>query len=403
TYPTWEPGIPQGMCSNTLTQFEEPGFEDMGEKVLFFSRGDGPDHARRDLAIAKRVEQEGERVEVIFASWGEGYRRIRNAGWRCENIGRNTGDDHERLVYIGKTIGGQKPDLIVTDEELLALPMAKVFDIPSILITNWFPPDKGHPLMGYFVDPDLILVPLPKDIYAKPVDLLTPVKCVGPIAFLNETTSRVRGRLKQKLKLEMGEKLILVDPFGVELEDEGFFKCCVEAFEKLNPFARMIMVVGKLKAEIESVAWKNPRIQLRDHLLQPEPYMMASDLIIHRGGFFAMWKPIEMSIPTIYVPRMREEEFRPQIIQIAKNLEKRDVMTLVKEEDLSGDTLASAMREILHNYERWEKMSRAARELTFIDGATGAALEILKKLQKGKEVNGDDRDDERGAVDRPEH
>ena len=374
----------------------------MGKKVLFFTRGDGTDHARRDLAIARRIEQEGEDVEVIFGSWGEGWRCIRGAGWRCEKIGRKSGDDHERLVYIGKTIGEQKPDLIVTDEELLALPMAKVFDIPSVLITNWFPPNERHPLMGYFIDPDLILVPLPEDIYAKPVDLLTPVKCVGPIAFLNETASRVRGKIRQKLGLAMDEKLILVEPCGVELEDEGFLKCCAEAFGNIGLPVRMIMVVGRLKAEIESVTWTDARIQLRDHLLQPEPYMMASDLVIHRGGFFTIWKLIEMGVPAIYVPRM-EEEFRPQIIQMAKNLEKRDVMILMKEEDLSGDTLATAMREILRSYERWRRMSRAAAELTFVDGATGAALEILKKLQEGKEVNGDDRVDERGAVDGPQH
>ena len=374
----------------------------MGKKVLFFTRGDGTDHARRDLAIARRIEQEGEDVEVIFASWGEGWRCIRGAGWRCENVGRKTGDDHERLVYIGRAIQEQKPDLIVTDEEMLALPMARVFDVSSILITNWFPPDERHPLMSYFVDPDLILVPLPEDIYVKPVDLLTPVEYVGPIAFLNESASRIRGKLKQKLGLATDEKLILVDPCGVELEDERFLRCCVEAFENLGLLVRMIMVVGRLKAEIESITWMDARIQLRDHLLQSEPYMMASDLVIHRGGFFTIWKLAEMGIPAIYVPRM-EEEFRAQIIQMAKNLEKRDVMILMKEEDLSRDALAPLMRGILSSYERWERMSRAASGLCLIDGATAAALEILKKLQEGKEVNGNDRVDERGAVDGPQH
>lgn len=369
---------------------------------MFFTRGEGTDHAKRDVAIARRAIEEDREVEVIFASWSEGWRYLRGVGWPCRNIGPKLGDEHERLIGIGRAMDEEKPDLVVTDEELMALPMAKVFHIPSVLITNWFPPNKRHPLMGYFVDPELILVPAPKDVYAKPeeLDLLTPVKFVGPIAFLTER-HKMKRILRQRLRVAMDERLILVDPCGVEMDDDRFLRCCCEAFEDLGLLVRMVMVVGKLRAEIEKFTWKDTRIHLRDHLWMPEVYMAGSDLVVHRGGFFTVWNLAGMGVPSIYVPRLKGE-FRAQILQMAQNLHDRNVTILVKERELSRRTLAPAMREILFDPDRWDEISSAAVNLCLVDGATGAALEILKKL-KGKEVKGDGGEHERGAVDRAEH
>lgn len=129
-------------------------------KSTFFCRGQGTAHARRDMFLADCLSELDGSIEIKFISYADGYKALSAKGRPCINIGLpSKGDEHDRFIKVGQALREEKPSLVISDEELLALPLAKIFQIPSLFITNWFPPNFDHPMMSYFADSEEIIFP----------------------------------------------------------------------------------------------------------------------------------------------------------------------------------------------------------------------------------------------------
>lgn len=144
--------------------------------ILFFSKGQGTGHACRDIVLADCLSELDSNVEIKFASYADGYKALSAKGRTCVNIGPPAeSDEHNRLIKMGQALREEKPDLVISDEELLALPLAKIFQIPSLLITNWFTPSPEHPTMSYFADPEEIIFPDLEGSFTIPSEIKPPV------------------------------------------------------------------------------------------------------------------------------------------------------------------------------------------------------------------------------------
>jgi hypothetical protein len=359
-------------------------------KVLFFCRGYGSDYAQRDMILVDCLSKLDSNIEIKFVSYGDGYRTISAKGFSCINTGLPSKDnDHDRLIKIGLAIKDEKADLIISDEDLLALPLAKIFGIPSLLIANWFPPSSGHPTMGYFTDPEVIIFPDIEGTLVAPSMIKDSVHFTGPILPPVESSIEERGKYKDELGIPGSfGKLILVLGRDMEEKDVWFFRCCIKAFKSLGLDARMIVVAGGLKEELEQEIKDDERILIREYIYHPEKYILSSDIVVHRGGYFTLWKLARFGIPSICIPHP-SGDFRFQNLARARSMEKWGTTIVVEEKDLEGDRLVSEMMDILSSRERWEEMSQACLEISRQEGSKRAAEVVLSKLRKS-EMGGKD-------------
>ncbi len=156
----------------------------------------------------------------------------------------------------------------------------------------------------------------------------------------------------------MEEKLIFVHWWeAMEEKDVDFFRVLYKwPLKTLKLDAKMVVIAGKSKEDIEQET--DRRISVREYLWHPEKHIAASDLVIHRGGYFLLWELASMGIPSICIPSLFGD-FGFQNLTRAKNMEKQGTTVVMMDEELTKEELASKIEEILTSKEIWEKMSQA--------------------------------------------
>jgi hypothetical protein len=107
--------------------------------ILFFSRGRGRGHALADIEIAHAIQARSPETDVRFVSYATGAETFAAHGVSHIDLGLPERNPiNETIVLAGKLIGGLNPDIVLAHEEFMALPAAKIFDKPTVLITDWF-------------------------------------------------------------------------------------------------------------------------------------------------------------------------------------------------------------------------------------------------------------------------
>jgi predicted glycosyltransferase len=116
-----------------------PEFAADGRKILFFTRGRGRGHAVPDLAIAAELERLDPSAQVHFVSYATGAETFQAHNVPCIDLCLpEANPSHETLVLAAKLIGWLNPDLVVAHEEFMAMPAARIFDKPTVMLTDWF-------------------------------------------------------------------------------------------------------------------------------------------------------------------------------------------------------------------------------------------------------------------------
>ncbi|MDZ7637826.1 MAG: hypothetical protein U5J83_06190 [Bryobacterales bacterium] len=121
-----------------------PEFKPDSHKLLFFSRGRGRGHAMLDLEIVAALQREIPQLDVRFVSYAEGARAITDSGSPIIDLGLPAQNSYvETSVLAGRLIGWLQPDLVIAHEEFAVMPSAKIFDKPTLFLTDWFTsPDR---------------------------------------------------------------------------------------------------------------------------------------------------------------------------------------------------------------------------------------------------------------------
>ena len=91
-----------------------------------------------DLEIFRRVEALREDMQTRFVSYGTGARAFEQQGIRSIDLGLpDSNPIPETTVLSGQVIAWLRPDVVVAHEEYPALPVAKIFQLPTLAITDW--------------------------------------------------------------------------------------------------------------------------------------------------------------------------------------------------------------------------------------------------------------------------
>ncbi|HEX2721895.1 MAG TPA: hypothetical protein VHM24_03195, partial [Gemmatimonadaceae bacterium] len=189
-----------------------PEFEPGRHRVLFFSRGRGRGHAMQDMTIARHLRELNDNVEIRFVSYGSGADTFDRAGEH--HIDLDFPDRNpilDTLVAAGRLIGWLNPDLVVAHEEFIALPAAKIFQKPTVLLTDWFA-DETKPTMSTIPFADRILFLDEQGMFEEPEAAKGKVEYVGPVVRKLRYTRGDRIRAREELQIAADAFLLLVLP-----------------------------------------------------------------------------------------------------------------------------------------------------------------------------------------------
>lgn len=351
----------------------------MGNTVLFFCRGQGYNHATRDLVLADAITKLNNEVLIEFASYGDGYRAIIGEGHACHNMERppkEQGDEHDRFVRMGKTIRDVTPHLIISDEELLPLPLAEMYGIPCCLISNWLPPRSDHLSRTYFSDPEKVLLTVLKGTHAIPAWLKVPVHFVGPILDPTQPSPDDRRKARKEIGIDAEEKLIMGIAEQGKDSDARFLEFCLEAFKRLDLDARLMLVAGKFSRSIKQKVGGKGNIDVKAYIRHAKEYMLASDLVLTRGGYFTLWRLANLGTPSICVPRT-DEDFGEQNLAHTRSMEELKTTVVLKEGDATSEDLLGEMNRILSSEGMWNEIHLSALKVCQQNQGTGVIAEII--------------------------
>ncbi len=352
--------------------------------ILFITRGFGMGHATRDMAIAAELQKLSPDLRISFASYADGLKafqlnQVEVLDLQLSPLGKN----FERVPRIGRLIQETQPDLVVADEELFALPLCEIFDIPSVFVTNWLVGENVVSHISFLLNTQHVIMADFEDSFMVPRWLTAPVSFVGPICREFPFQDRTKQALRQELGLRSAAKLIIATAGGGDIADFWFFHTCAYALSRLSEDVQAILVVGSLYHTFEFAQYNlAPHVQFTDHLPDLPQYFAASDLVITRGGHTTLWELAILGTPSLCIPH--PPFLDPLNERYAFNMQRRGTTVVFRERELDVDRLAVEIQSLLQEGAALQQMSARGQELTRQQGTRPSAQIILEHLHNGR-------------------
>ena len=269
--------------------------------VLLFSRGLGSGHAIPDMAIVDELQKLRDDVDVRFVSYATGAATLSEHGHNVIDLNLPERNPVlETMVRAAKTIGVLGPQLVVSHEEFGALPAAKIFDLPTVMITDWFvEPEKLTMLTLEYAD-EIIFIDDP-GVFTEPPYVEGKVQYVGPVLRPFEYSRADRERARRELDLPGDAVVILVLPGHWATEArEPVYDLVMPAFHQLEaPSKHLIWIAG---ADQEMLAEKTkdiPGVLIKEKDWQMDRLMVASDLAITKTNRKTSMELAALGVPSL--------------------------------------------------------------------------------------------------------
>lgn len=311
------------------------------KKVLFFSRGKGWGHSIRDIEIAKRMRSSNE-YDMLFASYGAGYKAYSIKGISCCDLKCSENAYGGQLIkpFIS-LIREIKPAWIVSDEEVLILPIAASYDIPCCYITNYFVPQDAIESTCIHYSEFIIFAEY-DDLCPQNVPYKIPIHYVGPICQNFHTVKK-----KATVQNSGDKKIILVllggsTQLNVRLANMQLVKTIIESN---TPNVVYRIVSEEMRYVFACLSPDNVEWLPRSSGLAKE--VASCDGAIIRGGINTIWEMAFARVPNITVPY--PESINPMEICYAETMEKRGYTKVIRQAQLSPLSLNKQIENLLQS------------------------------------------------------
>jgi UDP-N-acetylglucosamine:LPS N-acetylglucosamine transferase len=272
------------------------------DAVLFFSRGQGRGHAVPDVAVVEDLMHTDPNCRVLFVSYSTGAATIRELGHTVIDLELPERNPiWETVVRVTRLIFDKRPLLVVAHEELCAMPAAKIYNIPTVFITDWLPGSEDIECLSYA--DDIICIDDPGYFDVSP-SLVGKIHYVGQVFRPWDRIPLEKSSARSELGISSDSLVILVIPGGSEIEHEDRSPICdlvVSAHDRLEaPTKCLIWIADGRDYELLSERTKHRR----DIMIQrPDPgvyvKMMACDLGITKGNRETSFELAALGIPSI--------------------------------------------------------------------------------------------------------
>lgn len=314
-------------------------------------------HAMRDMLIADELRKICPDVELRFASYADGWKALNLHNVQAIDLGLPPmGNLHERIPRIGKLFTDEPPDFVIVDEELFALPLCAVFNIPAVFITNWLVSEETVSYISLLLNAQCILVTDMEDAFMPPSWLEKRVHFVGPICRLEPQDDKVA--IRRSLGLDNRRRLVLISAGGSDVSDVVYFGTCAYALSRIREPLNVLAVAGPWYRLLEPLqyAWA-VSIQFTDYVPQLTRYIAASDFVITRGGHSMLWELALHGIPSICIPHPRIVD--PLNEYYALTMQRRGTTVVIPERQLNPELVAGACERLIKDEAMYRAMAEA--------------------------------------------
>jgi len=271
--------------------------------VLFFSRGRGHGHAIPDMAIADELHTLDSAIDIRFVSYGTGattllenHRQVIDLQMHDTNLMWST------VVRAGRVIAKMKPDIVVSHEEFAALPVAKIFNIPTVFITEWFTYAATASMQALLYADDILFAEQ-KGLFEEPHYLKDRIHYVGSVLRRFSWTKSDRHRARHELGLPLDGTVILVAPGGWATEErEPFAEMILSAFEAIAADRKLLIwLAGNDYEALLKRCSGRTNVMLKAYDWQIDRLMVASDLAITKANRITVKELAALGIPSISI------------------------------------------------------------------------------------------------------
>jgi UDP-N-acetylglucosamine:LPS N-acetylglucosamine transferase len=319
----WEPRFSYMATSgerNGEAQFLELGRRHMGResasdarqgdarpRVFFFARGRGHAHAIRAMEIAAEVEELGSNATLTFVSYGTGAETFKARGKEVVDLGiPETSPMWATLVRSGRLMSDARPDLVLSCEEFVVLPVARMMGIPAVFLGEWFT-NPRLPLMQALAHADEIIFTEDPGIFQEPPYVKGKVFYSGPLVRKFNYTGRDRERARQELRLPADATVVAVLPGGGTTEEnEPILHVLIPAFDSLRaPGKLMIWIAGRDYESLRKRFGERPDVVIKQNDWELDRLMVASDFAVTKGDRTTVKELAALETPSISISHGR--------------------------------------------------------------------------------------------------
>ncbi len=261
-----------------------PEFDDGKRKILFFTRGRGRGHAVPDIEIAREIESIAADTQVRLVSYGMGARTFEANQVPHIDVGLpDVNPINETIVIAGKLVAWLDPDLVVAHEEFPALPAAKIFGKPTVMITDWFSDPRTY-AMSSLALADRVLFLDEEGIYAEPACVEGRVEYLGPLVREFHCMPEDQNRARAELDIPHDAFVVGVFPGSWREAEAPILDLMLEAFDALpDRPKRLLWMSGEDSDRIRSATVTREDVEIYDYHPNIDRFMVASDVAITKG------------------------------------------------------------------------------------------------------------------------
>ncbi|MGE6631295.1 undecaprenyldiphospho-muramoylpentapeptide beta-N-acetylglucosaminyltransferase [Bacillus sp. NPDC077027] len=187
----------------------------------------------------------------------------------------------------------------------------------------------------------------------------------------SEVVSIKEGKSLNEFGLDENKKTVLV--FGGSRGAAPINRAVVELQDQLKTKDyQLLYITGEVHYEkvMNELNEKGvaPNMLTKPFLHQMPEYLKSIDVIVARAGATTIAEVTALGIPTIFIPSPYVTANHQEIN--ARSLEKHDAAIVLRESELSGESLLHAIDKIAGDDEKLKEMSRLTKELGVPDAAS---------------------------------
>lgn len=278
-----------------------PQFDAGPRKLLYFSRGRGRGHAIPDLEIWRELAALGAPgdVQVRFASYGTGARTIEEAGHPVIDLNLpDEGAITDVTVLAGKLIRWLQPDLVVSHEEFPVFPAARIFDVPSVAVLDFFGPPEWLSMRSLRFA-DRVIFTDRAGLYPEPPDLAGRVDYVGPVLRRFAYVRRNRAKARRELGIAADAFVAAMLPGSWREAETPVAELVLAAWDALPAPKHLLWVAG---ADAEAIAARAAgRGDVTVVRFEPriERLMVAADVAITKVNRLSLIELEHLGVPSV--------------------------------------------------------------------------------------------------------
>ena len=289
------------MNGTELPQLPKP-FEPGTFGIAFFSRGRGRGHAMPDMAIARELLQMSPGLDIRFASYSGGAETFRSCGY--EVIDLHMPDEPPMLTAIvqeSRIVRHLQPRLVISHEELAALPASQVFDVPCLFITDFFQDPNPFLTSAMQCAREIIFI-AERGIFTEPPFMGDAVRYVGPAIRRFHYGRQDRARARQELGIPAEAAVALCQPGGYSESHVPVADLVVAAWNALpHASKRLIWIAWRDYDSLRERFAGQPDIQVLKEDWAIDRLMAASDLLITKGNRTTVCEAAFLGLPSISI------------------------------------------------------------------------------------------------------